>query len=181
MSTQKSVKFVCSSRSTRASQSLLMVEKQSKSTPDMLNPPRHIAGRGMYNIPTWTFIVIVTTISEFCEDSVESQTTSINAFLCHRFFTLSVPVLLFNVSEWRRYRLKTFAAAKVQQKNDTRKDVHHFYCIFWVFYFTGVPKTLYVLLFFSIRSWPSIRILWALPQVSDEEPGVLSMPSFARG
>ena len=41
-----------SSRSTRASQSPNKVEKQPNSTPDMLNPPRQIAGRGMYNIPT---------------------------------------------------------------------------------------------------------------------------------
>ncbi len=59
------------------------VEKQPKSTPDMLNPPTHLTGGDWYYIPTRTFIVAVRTVCECCEDSDESQTTSINAFLCY--------------------------------------------------------------------------------------------------
>ena len=70
------------------------VEKQPKSTPDMLNPPTHLTGGDWYYIPTRTFIVAVRTVRECCEDSDESQTTSINVFLCH--------VLLFYVCK-RRY------------------------------------------------------------------------------
>ena len=90
--TQKSVKFVYSSRSTRASQSPQKVEKQPKSTPDMQTlPPIEWARTDIY-ISTRTFIVAVRTLFlEFCEDSDQSQTTSINVFLCH--------VLLFYVSE----------------------------------------------------------------------------------
>ena len=47
----KSVKFAYSSRSTRASQSPNKVEKQPKSTPDMLNPPHLIARRGYITYP----------------------------------------------------------------------------------------------------------------------------------
>ena len=82
--TQKSVKSVCSSRSMRASQSPLKVEKQPKSTPDMQTlPPIERARTNIY-ISARTFIVVVRTFNyEFCEDSIESQTTSINAFLCY--------------------------------------------------------------------------------------------------
>ena len=43
----KSVKSTCLSRSSRASQSLQLVEKQPKSTPDMYNPPRPLYRRGV--------------------------------------------------------------------------------------------------------------------------------------
>ena len=59
---KKSVSFTCSSRSSRASQSPLTVEKQPKSTPDMLNPPHPMSEAWIYNIPTWTFIAVVTTV-----------------------------------------------------------------------------------------------------------------------
>ena len=76
----KSVKFVYSSRSMRASQSLYTVEKQPKSTLDMYNPPARKASVDSKYISTRTFIVAVWTVYEFCEDTIESQTTLINAF-----------------------------------------------------------------------------------------------------
>ena len=97
------MKSTCSSRSSRASQSPYTVEKQPKSTPDMYNPTHPIMGRGAHvYIPTWTFIAVVTTVYECCEDSDESRSTFFisldnsndyhnKRLLCHRFFTLSVP------------------------------------------------------------------------------------------
>lgn len=41
----------------------------------MLNPPRHIAGRGMYNIPTGHSLLLFGLSTKCCEDSEESQTT----------------------------------------------------------------------------------------------------------
>ena len=38
------------------------VEKQPKSTPDMPNPPHPMSEAWIYNIPTWTFIAVVTTV-----------------------------------------------------------------------------------------------------------------------
>ena len=77
----KSVKSVCSSRWSRASQSPNKVEKQPKSTPDMQTlPPIERARTDIY-ISTRTFIVAVRTLFlECCEDSDQSQTTSINVF-----------------------------------------------------------------------------------------------------
>ena len=67
-----------------------LVEKQPKSTPDIYTQP-HPKRAWKWIIHTHgTFIVAVRTSCECCEDSVESQTTSINAFYY---------VLLFNVSE----------------------------------------------------------------------------------
>lgn len=77
------MKFTCSSRSSRASQSPHTVEKQPKSTPDTPthSHAQHGAWEWIINISTRTFIVAVRTVCEFCEDSDESQTTSINAFI----------------------------------------------------------------------------------------------------
>ena len=41
----------------------------------MLNPPRHIAGRGMYNIPTGHSLLLFGLSTKCCEDFEESQTT----------------------------------------------------------------------------------------------------------
>ncbi len=104
---KKSVKFTCSSRFSRASQSPYTVEKQPKSTPDMYNPTHPIMGRGAHvYIPSWTFIAVATTVYECCEDSEKSRSTFFisldnsndyhnKRLLCHRFFTLSVPALPF--------------------------------------------------------------------------------------
>ena len=56
-----------------------LVEKQPKSTPDMYNPPAHNTGEDLILHIHGTFIVAAWTSCECCEDSVESQTTSINA------------------------------------------------------------------------------------------------------
>ena len=80
----KSVKSVCSSRISRASQSPNKVEKQPKSTPDMQTlPPMN--GRGLiYTYPRGHSLLLFGLYSkECCEDSEMSQTTSINAFLCY--------------------------------------------------------------------------------------------------
>ena len=63
----KSVKSVCSSRSTRASQSLLMVEKQPKSTPDMLNPPHPIARRGYITYPHGHSLLLSRPLANFAK------------------------------------------------------------------------------------------------------------------
>ena len=77
----KSVKSVHSSRSPRASQSPLKVEKQPKSTPDMYNPPTHCSGEDhKYTYPRGHSLRLSGLLAEFCEDSGESQITSINAF-----------------------------------------------------------------------------------------------------
>ena len=80
---KESVKSVHSSRSTRASQSPNKVEKQPKSTPDMYNPPTRItrARTSLFNTyPRGHSSLLSGLYSlECCEDSVESQTTSINA------------------------------------------------------------------------------------------------------
>ena len=81
--TQKSVKFVCSSRSLRASQSPYLVEKQPKSTPDMLNPPTHLTGGDWYYIPTRTFIVAVWTKYEMLR-RFQGVANNVNKrLLCH--------------------------------------------------------------------------------------------------
>ncbi len=106
----KSVKFTCSSRSSRASQSPYTVEKQPKSTPDMYNPTHPIMGRGAHvYIPSWTFIAVVTTVYECCEDSDESRSTflsrskartiiTINAFYVTAFLRCRSQRSLFYVS-----------------------------------------------------------------------------------
>ena len=78
----KSVKSTCLSRWSRASQSPNKVEKQPKSTPDMYTPPRPLYRRGAdIYIPTGHSLLLSGLYSvEFCEDSDQSQTTSINAF-----------------------------------------------------------------------------------------------------
>ena len=79
----KSVKSVCSSRISRASQSPNKVEKQPKSTPDMQTlPPIERARTDIY-ISTRTFIVAIAASYKLCEGFEKSQTTSINAFLCY--------------------------------------------------------------------------------------------------
>ena len=80
----KSVKSVCSSRISRASQSPNKVEKQPKSTPDMQTlPPMNGRGR-IYTYPRGHSLLLFGLYSkECCEDSEMSQTTSINAFLCY--------------------------------------------------------------------------------------------------
>ncbi len=86
---KESVKSVHSSRSTRASQSPNKVEKQPKSTPDMYNPPTRItrARTSLFNTyPRGHSSLLSGLYSlECCEDSVESQTTSINAFYVTAF------------------------------------------------------------------------------------------------
>ena len=79
---KESVKSVHSSRSPRASQSPNKVEKQPKSTPDMYNPPTHYSGEDhKYTYPRGHSSLLSGLYSlECCEDSGESQTTSINAF-----------------------------------------------------------------------------------------------------
>ena len=122
--THKSVKFTCSSRFSRASQSPQLVEKQPKSTPDMHNPPTLCrAGAGIC-IPTRTFIVAVRTSCECCEDSEKSQTTSINAFLCNCFFTLPASTL-FGLTSWREGRGFTNLL--------TSRDLSPFYSMFALF------------------------------------------------
>ena len=122
---KESVKSVHSSRSTRASQSPNKVEKQPKSTPDMYNPPTRItrARTSLFNTyPRGHSSLLSGLYSlECCEDSVESQTTSINAFYVTAFFTLSVPAIIFCLQNYcfflnsaslfvflSRYRLKWF-------------------------------------------------------------------------
>ena len=86
---KESVKSAYSSRSTRASQSPNKVEKQPKSTPDMYNPPTRItrARTSLFNTyPRGHSSLLSGLYSlECCEDSVESQTTSINAFYVTAF------------------------------------------------------------------------------------------------
>ena len=76
----------------------------------MFHPPTHIRARTEYNISTRTLIAL----SCFGLDEIyqisNSTKTSVNKrlLLCHRFFTLSVPAVLF-------------FGAKLHKKNDIRK------------------------------------------------------------
>ena len=97
---RKSVSFTCSSRSTRASQSLQLVEKQPKSTPDMYKPTSPSIGRGVFiTYPHGHSLWLLRPVVEFCEDSVESQTTLINVFyvFIYSFFLLLSSALQFPV------------------------------------------------------------------------------------
>ena len=124
----KSVKFTCSSRSTRASQSPNKVEKQPKSTPDMYNPPRPSTGVEVLlhthmDIHCGCYDFILRILRRF---SRVANNASTNAFYVLAvsvgkrrpcFFTLSRPAV-------------AFCAAKLQQKNDIRKHACHFLLFF---------------------------------------------------
>ena len=109
------MKSVHSSRSTRASQSPNKVEKQPKSTPDMYNPPTRItrARTSLFNTyPRGHSSLLSGLYSlECCEDSVESQTTSINVFLlCYTMFRFRANCKARNIT-----------AAKVRRKKEINK------------------------------------------------------------
>ena len=93
--TQKSVKFTCSSRFSRASQSPYTVEKQPKSTPDMYYPPRPTMGVGSFKHTLMDIHCCCGGCVQNFAKILRSREQRFNKRLsiCHRFFTLSVPAV----------------------------------------------------------------------------------------
>ena len=105
----KSVKSAYSSRSTRASQSLLMVEKQPKSTPDMLNPPHPTARRGYITYPHGHSLWLQRPLANFAK----IQSSRKQRFNKRLFYVLALLR--------RQATTKTFAGAKVRRNFDICK------------------------------------------------------------
>jgi len=91
------VKFTCSSRFSRASQSPYTVEKQPKSTPDMYYPPRPTTGVGSFKHTLMDIHCCCGGCVQNFAKILRSREQRFNKRLsiCHRFFTLSVPAVCY--------------------------------------------------------------------------------------
>ena len=92
----KSVKFTCSSRSSRASQSPYLVEKTTEIHARYAKPASPYNEAWIWTYPHGHSLLLYGLSTKFCEDSVESRTTLINvsnyvtAFLRCRYQRLGV-------------------------------------------------------------------------------------------
>ena len=77
----------------------------------MLNPPHPMSEAWIYNIPTWTFIAVVTTVYWILRRfrRVASNVFNKRLSLCHRFFTLSVPAVLLMQIHFAPQNYKDFS------------------------------------------------------------------------